>query len=161
MVDDIDNSVVYQESGGDLAFLLMGAFRSLVDDAHVELARLGFGDARPVHGFTLQALGSGATAGELATRLGVTKQAVAKTISRLEADGYVVRAVDAGDSRRKLVTPTDRGRALLAASATAFDAVLDDWRELTGPGAIPDLFSTLRTVQSGRSVQLDLGSWSG
>lgn len=161
MVDDIDNSVVYQEQGGELAFLLMGAFRSLVDDAHVELARLGFDDARPVHGFTLQALGSGATAAELATRLGVSKQAVAKTVSRLETDGYVTRTIDADDSRRKLITPTDRGRALLSASATAFDATLDSWRELTDHAAIHQLFSTLHTVQAGKPVRLDLGAWSG
>ncbi|NMO04127.1 MarR family transcriptional regulator [Gordonia sp. TBRC 11910] len=161
MVDHTDNSVVYQESGGDLAFLLMGAFRSLVDDVHAQLSKDGFPDARPVHGFTLQALGGGATAVELAERLGVTKQAVAKTITRLEEGGYVARAVDAADSRRKLITPTERGRALLVASARAFDDALDAWRAQAGEVAITGMIATLRAVQRGESVPLDLGAWSG
>lgn len=161
MVDYNDNSVVYQESGGDLAFLLMGAFRTLVEDVHTQLSADGFADARPVHGFTLQALGAGATAVELAERLGVTKQAVAKTISRLEEGGYIVRTTDAADSRRKLIAPTERGHAILAASARAFDEALDRWRAAAGTAEVSSLIATLRTVQRGKSIRLDLGAWSG
>ena len=46
----------------------------------------------PIHGFALQALGSGGTTiGELGRRLGVSKQAAAKTAASLEAVGCAAR----------------------------------------------------------------------
>ena len=40
-------------SGADLALLLLGGFRSLVDTATAELARRGYEDVRPVHDFAM------------------------------------------------------------------------------------------------------------
>src|ERR1035441_10142144 len=96
-------------SGADLALLLLGGFRSLVDTATAELARRGYEDVRPVHAFAMRAIAAGAgnagepracykdlrpvhafamraiaagagNASDLGRRLSVSKQAAAKTI---------------------------------------------------------------------------------
>ena len=67
-----------------VVLLLAGAFRDGVDALHVELAEQGHPEARPLHGFALQAIGpDGCTINELGQRLGVTKQAAAKTAAGL------------------------------------------------------------------------------
>src|SRR5476649_2044731 len=55
---------------------------------------LGHPDARPLHGFALQAIGSGSSISELGRRLGVSKQAAAKTASSVVRLGYASRAAD-------------------------------------------------------------------
>ena len=78
--------------GFELPLLLAGAFRELIDNLHAELGKHGHGQARPLHGFALQAIGpDGATVSELGRRLGVTKQAAAKTAASLEQIGYIAR----------------------------------------------------------------------
>lgn len=158
MVDDqdIDNRVDVQ--AWELALLLLGAFRSLVDDTHALLAARGHPEARPAHGFALQAIGAGATASEVAVRLGVSKQAAAKTIERLEQQGYVARSSDPGDARRRTVVATDRGRGILAASATAFEEVVGRWAERADVGALAD---TLLDLGLPAATRLDLGAWIG
>ena len=55
--------------GFELPLLLFGGFRSIIDELHAELARLGHPDLRPAHGFALQAIGPrGATATEAGRR---------------------------------------------------------------------------------------------
>jgi len=109
-------------SGAEMALRLFGAFRSLVDDLHDELARRGHPHVRPVHGFALQALGpDGATASELAVLLGVSKQAAGKTVNGLAALGYVERTTDPGDARRRTVVVTASGQEVLRLSAEIFE----------------------------------------
>jgi DNA-binding MarR family transcriptional regulator len=47
---------------------------------------------------------------ELASRARVENQTMSRTVERLEREGFVVRAADATDRRRQLVTRTDAGR---------------------------------------------------
>src|SRR5271169_3700827 len=110
--------------GFELPMLLFAGFRSIIDELHAELARRGHPDLRPAHGFALQAIGlDGATATEAARRLGITKQAAGKTIDRLAELGYVAKADDDADRRRKLVRITPRGLDALAMSAAIFDDI--------------------------------------
>jgi hypothetical protein len=77
MADDI--------AGFELAFLLIGAFRQMIDDLHAELAEQGFPEARPGHGFALQAIGPGQVSiSALSRRLGVSKQAASKRSGTLQ-----------------------------------------------------------------------------
>lgn len=86
-----------ERAGFELPLLLLGAFRSVIDELHGVLAESGHGEARPLHGFALQAIGpDGSTASELGRRLGVSKQAAAKTVASLERVGYVGREPDPG-----------------------------------------------------------------
>ncbi|MEP6631595.1 MAG: MarR family transcriptional regulator [Lapillicoccus sp.] len=144
----------------ELPLLLLGAFRGLVDEAHGLLAERGFPDARPVHGFTLQAVGGGATASEVAARLGITKQAAARTIALLEDAGYVARRSDPDDARRVIVTRTARAEAFLVASAEAFAQVVTGWEGQMGRGRLEAMHDGLARV-AGAGGRLDLAGWLG
>lgn len=166
---DTDNQVDHQGgrvAGWELAVLLLGGFRTLVDAMHALLAQRGHPGARPVHGFALQAIGSGATASEVALRLGVTKQAAAKTLGRLEQDGYVARSTDPADARRKIVVPTARGHDLLRECARAFEEVVAGWRARVGDAAVDTVGETLAALGAAgsdpsRIGRLDVAAWSG
>src|ERR1700709_2972536 len=89
--------VVRTMTGAGMALRLSGAFRSLVDDLHDELARRGHPHVRPAHGFALQALGpDGATASELAVLLGVSKQAAWQSVPGVASPGHGGRPQDPG-----------------------------------------------------------------
>lgn len=160
MVDDIDNPVDDQVPGWQLALLLLAGFRDLVDETHRRLADQGHAGARPAHGFALQAIGDGATNAELATRLGVTKQAAAKTIASLEREGYVARAGDSADARRLIVRRTERGTEFLNLSAAAFERAVDAWRSRVGTAAVDHLGVTMHELRL-TTGRFDLAAWSG
>lgn len=146
----------------DLAmpFLLMGAFRNLVDAVHTELADQGFRGVRATHGFAMQAIGAGCTSVELGGRLGVSKQAAAKTAATLEQMGLVRREPDPGDGRQKLLVPTPAGQRMLALSAAAFRAELARWRELAGDADVDATLATLSAAAAGGRGPTDLSDWA-
>ena len=146
--------------GFALALLLLGGFRSMIDELHEELARQGHPDVRPAHGFAMQAIGlHGATASELGRRLGVSKQAAGKTVDRLVALGYAERARDAGDARRKLVALTPRGIDVLTRSAAIFQDLRGAWARTLGPERLRALEDDLRTMAPGGGMALDVPGW--
>src|SRR6204780_659627 len=107
--------------GFELPMLLFAGFRSIIDELHAELARRGHPDLGPAHGFALQGIGhGGATATETGRRLGISKQAAGKTIERLEELGYVHRAGDETDRRRKLIRLTPRSKEAAGMSGGIF-----------------------------------------
>ena len=146
-----------ERPGYALPLLLLAGFRTLVDTLHEQLAREGHPDARPSHGFALQAIGSGTTATELGRTLGVSKQAAAKTVAGLESVGYVERVPDPADARRILVRPTARGRHLLDRSAAIFDALRDGWAGELGEDAVRTVEDSLRRVAG--PPGLDAPAW--
>jgi DNA-binding MarR family transcriptional regulator len=141
--------------GFELPLLLLLGFRSLIDDLHVELARQGHPDVRPVHGFVLQAIGpDGTTAVELGRRLGISKQAAGKTIATLERLDYVQRAPAPDDGRQKVVELTDRGTDCLVRSARIFDQLREGWVAKLGAGRVDALEDDLRAVVPGDMSRL-------
>lgn len=137
-------------SGHELPLLLAAAFRASIDGLHEVLAVRGHPDVRPVHGFALQALGDdGATTADLGRRLGVTKQAAAKTVARLRELGYVERAPDADDARAMLVRPTARGRDCLRTSAEVFQEQHDGWVSRIGADRVAALEDDLEAFVAG------------
>jgi DNA-binding MarR family transcriptional regulator len=149
-------------AGYELPLLLFAGFRSIIDELHAELARRGHQDMRPAHGFAMQAIGfNGATATEVGRRLGISKQAAGKTVERLEAIGYVERAGDGLDRRRKLVRLTPRGFEALTLSAEIFADIRARWAQTLGQGRVDDLESSLRTMTPGESFRLDVPGWFG
>jgi DNA-binding MarR family transcriptional regulator len=148
--------------GYELPLRLFAAFRSIIDEVHAELAREGHPDIRPMHGFVFQAIGvHGTTAVELGARLGVSKQAAGKTIANLEKGGYVERAADARDARRKVVRLTGRGVDVLDRSARLFDQIQTRWAEAIGEDRLAALHADLRTLTPGELFQLDTPGWFG
>lgn len=158
MVDDIDNVVDFQP--WELPLLLLAGFRVILERAHERLAEVGHPDVRPAHGFTLQAVGEGASASEIAARLGVSKQAAGKTLAMLERQGYVTRTADRDDARQRTVALTDRGHDLLARSADAFAEVVSSWERTVGADAVAEVVATLRRLDLSGPTRLDLGAWA-
>jgi DNA-binding MarR family transcriptional regulator len=147
-------------SGAELALRLFGAFRSLVDDVHDELARRGHPGARPVHGFALQAIGrGGATASELGARLGVSKQAAGKTVDGLASLGYARRRADPDDARRKIVVVTAAGQEMLGLSAEIFERLRAERERRIGAEGMRALEAGLRHLTVGTEPGVDAAAW--
>lgn len=152
------------DPGGALPLLLLAGFRTLIDDLHEQLAAEGHPDVRPAHGFALQAIGRGATSpGALADVLGVSKQAAARTVARLEALAYVERGADPGDARRHQVTLTDSGHDLLERSERILGDLRRGWAEQVGDRRLAGVERTLSALlgpDAGR-VRVDVPGWFG
>jgi DNA-binding MarR family transcriptional regulator len=147
-------------SGADLALLLLGGFRSLVDAATAELARRGHEDVRPVHDFALRAIAAGAdNASELGRRLSVSKQAAAKTIAVLQERGYVARDADPLDARRKRLHVTALGFELLRQGEAVFDELRDQWEQQIGSAELAGIEAHLAALVGARPVRLDAPGW--
>ncbi|MFD0021495.1 MarR family winged helix-turn-helix transcriptional regulator [Streptomyces sp. NPDC058382] len=147
-------------AGFELPLLLFAGFRSIIDDLHRELAEQGHPEVRPAYGYALQAVGrDGATASEIGRRLGVSKQAAGKAVDRLESLGYVERADDPQDGRRKLVRLAPRGTDVLARSAEGFDRLRAEWVRVLGPDRVAALESDLRAMAPADAFRLDVASW--
>ncbi|MBW8484093.1 MarR family winged helix-turn-helix transcriptional regulator [Actinomadura parmotrematis] len=148
--------------GFELPLRLFLAFRTIIDEAHAELAAHGHPHLKPLHGFVFQAIGPrGSTAVELGQRLGVTKQAAGKTIDALERLGYVERSRDPLDARRKVVRLTPHGSDALARSERAFDAARARWAAALGDGRLRDVEDALRTMTPDDLWRLDVPGWFG
>jgi DNA-binding MarR family transcriptional regulator len=148
--------------GFELPLRLFLGFRTLIDGVHAELARQGHPDLRPMHGFVLQAVGlDGTTAVDLGRRLGVSKQAAGKTIDHLEQLGYLQRAADPGDARRKIVRLTDRALDALARSAASFDEQRARWAAVLGRDRLRAMEDDLRQVTDSDILRLDVPGWFG
>jgi DNA-binding MarR family transcriptional regulator len=147
--------------GFELPLLMAGAFRALIDDLHRELAQRGHPDARPVHGFALQAIGDGARVSDLAQRLGVSKQAAAKTAAALERLGYASREPDPADGRAVRLRRTPRGEEMLALSAEIFDRQRAGWVAQLGDDRVRALEDDLERIAaaSGTAKLGDLPGW--
>lgn len=145
----------------DLAmpFLLVSAFRGLVDSVHAELATAGFPGIRARHGFAMQAIGTGCSSVQLAERLGVSKQAATKTAQALEALGLIERSEVPQDRRTKLLVPTARGRRMLRLSADSFAKQIQDWRQRVGDEAVDVTLHTLSQIGPDPHSQFDLSGW--
>ncbi|MBU2663289.1 MarR family winged helix-turn-helix transcriptional regulator [Actinoplanes bogorensis] len=148
--------------GFELPLLLFAGFRTLIDSLHAELATRGHPDVRPVHGFALQAIGpDGASASEIGRRLGVSKQAAGKTVDRLATLGYVERADDPADARRKLIRLTPLGLDMLIQSAEIFDQLRARWVAELGAPLVAALESSLRRVVPAAGFPVDVPGWFG
>lgn len=147
--------------GFELPLRLLLGFRILIDDLHAELAVQGHPDLKPMHGFVLQAIGSGTTAADLGRSLGVSKQAAGKTVDGLAALGYVERGDDPHDARRKVVRLTAKGTDALDRSARIFDDLRTRWAETLGEDRLRALEDDLRTMTPDDFFRVDVPGWFG
>jgi DNA-binding MarR family transcriptional regulator len=142
--------------------LLAGSPRALIDRVRVEPARQGHPDARPTHGFAMQAIGlDGASAGDLGRMLGVSKRAAGQTVDRLQELGYAECVEDPVDGRRKLIRLTPHDIDALARSAIAFDKLRAEWAATLGVNRLADLEDALRTMAGSTELNVDTVSWFG
>ncbi|WP_216896317.1 MarR family winged helix-turn-helix transcriptional regulator [Nocardia alni] len=147
-------------SGADLALLLLGGFRSLVDDATDELAQRGYQDVRPVHDFAMRAIAAGADdATSLSRRLSVSKQAAAKTIALLQERGYVTRETDPRDARRKHLEVTALGFQVLRQGEEIFDELRERWERRIGSAELERLEKQLAVLVGPSPIRFDMPGW--
>jgi DNA-binding MarR family transcriptional regulator len=148
--------------GYELPLLLIAAFRLLIDELHAELQQRGFADTRPLHGFALQAIGrDGATTSELGRRLGITKQAAAKTADGLERAGLIGRQADPADRRAMRLVLAPRGQEFLTTSVEIFDALHARWARGVGAARLVQLEDDLEAMvgQAGGVRLRDIPGW--
>ena len=147
-------------SGADLALLLLGGFRTLVDAAIAELAERGHEDVRPVHDFAMRAIAAGAdSASELARRLSITKQSAAKTIAVLQERGYVTRDTDPRDGRRKRLQVTALGFDVMRQGEEVFDELRDQWAQQIGAAELDRIEDHLTALAGAQPVRFDTPGW--
>jgi DNA-binding MarR family transcriptional regulator len=131
----------------DLGLGALFAGQAIADAVRARLVTRGFAGLRVSHGFLVQRLlEDEQSIAALAKALGVTQQAVSKTVSELERLGYVRRRPDPRDGRVRLVALTDRGRAAVAAAREERAAVEADLRERLGPRRVAAATRVLREV---------------
>jgi DNA-binding MarR family transcriptional regulator len=144
----------------DLALLLLGGFRTLVDAAIVELAKRGYQDVRPVHDFAMRAIAAGAdSASELGRRLSITKQSAAKTIAVLQERGYVVSEPDPRDARRKRLQVTPLGFEVMHQGEAIFDELREQWVRQLGAEELETLETHLAALVGAQPVRFDTPGW--
>jgi DNA-binding MarR family transcriptional regulator len=143
-------------SGADLALLLLGGYRSLVDSATAELASRGFEDFKPIHEFALRAIVAGAdSASDLGRRTGVSKQAAAKTIAVLVERGYVVSEPDRADARRKRLRVTGLGQDAMAQGEAILENAREKWAKQIGPKELAILEARLAELVGDAAIRID------
>src|ERR1700733_189098 len=132
-------------SGADLALLLLGGFRSLVDGATAELARRGYEDVRPVHDFAMRAIAAGAgNASELGRRLSLSRQPAAPAPR---------------PARRMLLQVTPLGLEVLRQGEAAFDELREQWERQIGPAQLQSLETHLAALAGDPAVRFDTPGW--
>lgn len=105
----------------------------LIDGIQAGLARRGFDDVRPAHGFAFARIASGdATNADVAEHLGITKQSASQLVEQLVTRGYVVRRPAPGDARARLLELTQRGRACTRGAEEAAAEVVAGWGDRLG-----------------------------
>jgi len=119
----------------------------LTDGVQEGLARRGFDDVRPAHGFAFVRISAAnATTADVAQHLGITKQAAAQLVAYLVEHGYVERHPDPRDARARLLVLTERGRACTAAAQAAATEAVEHWRDQLGSSDFGQLQDALAAI---------------
>jgi DNA-binding MarR family transcriptional regulator len=130
------------------AVLMFVAHRDVEARVMAALEGEGFGDLTVAQSRLLQRLApAGMRLTDLADQARVTKQTAGALVDQLERTGYVARRVDPTDARARLVTLTDRGRAVCRAAAAEVARVEGTWRQHLGAAAYDALRAALLALR--------------
>ncbi len=137
------------QAGQTVPALVQLLARSGAERLRADFAGQGMAGLRPLHALLLiPLLDGGRHASDLAETLGVSRQAVAQVVTRLERDGYLQRISDPGDARAKLICLTARGRAALRITRATALTVEDEWRQRLGAEQLARFRDTLIVLLS-------------
>ena len=130
-----------------MARLLAMSYRLMIDGLHSRLRQQGWTDVRPAFGFVLLATRDRATTStELATVLGVSKQAASKLVDAMVDAGYVSRSQGVSDARQRTVELAERGHRLLGAVEQIYGDLEAEWAALIGDRAVEQTRRNLSRV---------------
>ncbi|NLP83646.1 MarR family transcriptional regulator [Microbacterium sp. CFH 90308] len=118
-------------------------------DRHVlaSLRASGFEGLTVRHGYVFQRLlTSPQSVTELAQALGVSQQAMSKTVAELAGNGYLDVTADAQDGRRRTLTLTRRARAAVDAARNARGQLLSALIGRAGQEAVGETSLVLRAL---------------
>jgi DNA-binding MarR family transcriptional regulator len=148
--------VEQKKTAPDFGILLGLAYQSFKDQLHASLVKQGFDDLGGAYGYVFRALADEEPSQrELAGRLGITDQGMAKIIAEMVGRGYVERRIDTQDSRVKRLRLGTRGRGALAA-ARRFHATFEQkLRDEVGDAPVRRLRELLQQVAA-RGAESDL-----
>lgn len=137
-----------------LARLFAIAFRALLERVHERLAERGYPDVGSGFGYVLLAARERPLTGnDVATLMGVTKQAASKLIDAMEAARYLERRDHPEDARAKLLRITPQGKRLLATVEAIYTELEAEWAEVIGDSELrrlrDNLTLALRTMHGG------------
>lgn len=90
---------------------------------------------------------------DLASRLGVTKQAAGQLVDELVEMGFLERAPDPTDARAKLVRFTKRGRQSILEGLALLKTIEDDLREVVGDTKMRALHDALAAIVAHEEVR--------
>jgi DNA-binding MarR family transcriptional regulator len=125
----------------------------VIDEIQAGVIAAGFDDVTPLHGFAFARIAAGgASTADLASHLGVSKQAAAQLTERLVQAGYVSRAAHPRDQRSRLLTLTARGQACTRAARRAAETAVRRWRAELRPADIERFESSLLTLTASIST---------
>jgi DNA-binding MarR family transcriptional regulator len=106
-----------------------------------ELAAAGFGDRGFPDGRVLRLCSaSDVTISQIGRELGITRQGASKIVASLRDRGYVTLSPSPTDGREKIVKPTRRTVAFLAAQREAAARIEARIRAELGPGSLDALY---------------------
>ncbi|MEU6272220.1 MarR family winged helix-turn-helix transcriptional regulator [Streptomyces populi] len=130
-----------------LSAALLAAAGELTQRIHEGVVARGFEGVRPAHGFAFARLApDGATVGDVAAHLGVTKQAASQLVEELVRKGYVERRPHPDDARARLVVLTELGWACTRAAEEAAADAVRAWAEVVGEDEMRALHACLAGI---------------
>lgn len=133
--------------GDDISRLLLAASRTLNADALAAIDPDHSSGVRLAHVPLIAVLDSeGTRLVDLASRMGVTRQAVAALARGLQASGHVSISPDPHDHRAQRVLLTDKGVALCDRAADYLEARERHLREIHGDAGMDEFKALLREL---------------
>lgn len=140
--------------------MLRTAWTEIIDEILAELIAAGFDDLRPIHRPILRdLLALNLRPSELATRMGVSKQAANDVVRELEGKGYITLEPDPADGRSKRIVSTARGRKAYETAFRAGQGVGARWAGLVGEEDFVTFVGVLRAIVE--NGQLDAADAAG
>jgi DNA-binding MarR family transcriptional regulator len=131
----------------DLGILLGLGYQAFVDQLRADLKSHGFDDLGGAYGYVFRVLADEPLSQrELARRLGITDQGMAKIVGEMVERGYVERRGDPDDSRVKRLRLGARGRAALRAARRFHAAFESELRRDMGASAVRRLREALDRI---------------
>ena len=147
--------------GFELPLLLAAAFRALIDGLHDRLAEQGHPDARPIHGFALQAIGprSDRLHSSAVASLSASRQQPETSLKPHPAR-LRMHQQHPTDARAVQLQRSLRGEELLLLSAEILGQLRAGWAHELGDERLHWLEDDLETIAGAARLE-DLPGWIG